>query len=67
MIQLLGNVFGHDASTWNFGKSSAKAGAIDSAHTKSDGTNFMSSLPTPVIASTGVEPMLRFQPDSIKG
>ena len=45
MIQLFGSVFGHDASTWNFGKSSAKAGAIDSAHAKSDGTIFMSCLP----------------------
>src|SRR5262249_12413777 len=41
MIQLLGSGFGQDASTWNLGKSLAKADVIDSAQTKSDGTIFM--------------------------
>ena len=67
MIQLFGSVFGQDASTWNFGESSAKAGAIDSAHTKSDDTNFMSLSPAPATVSAGIEPMLDFQPIAIKG
>lgn len=67
MIQLFGSVFGQDASTWNFGKSSARAGAIDSAHTKSEGTNFMGLSPAPATGSTGIAPMLCFQPVAIKG
>ena len=55
MIQLFGNVFGQEASTWNFGTSLAKVGAMDSAQTKSDGTIFMSSCPD----AGGSKPALR--------
>jgi hypothetical protein len=64
---LFGRVFGHDASTWNFGKSSAKAGTADSAQANTNGTIFMSPSPAPVKTGTGISLMLRFQPTAIKG
>src|SRR5262245_63520787 len=65
MIQLFGSVFGHDASTWNFGRSLAKAGATDSAQTNSDETIFISSSRMPA-GSTGIASMLCFQSAAIK-
>jgi hypothetical protein len=67
MIQLFGSGFGQDASTWNFGKSLAKADEIDSAQTKSDGTIFMDVSPAPAMTRAGIPGMLCFQPAAIKG
>src|SRR5262249_4290912 len=66
MIQLFGSVFGQEASTWNFGRSLPKAGAIESAQAKSDGAIFMSPSRRQRLQA-GIAPMICFQYAAIKG
>ena len=65
MIQLFGKVFGQDASTWNFGKSSASAGAIDSANTANDEANFM-SVSAGQRPGAGIAPMVHLRAAAFK-
>src|SRR4029077_5027093 len=67
MIQLLGSVFGHDASTWNFGASPATAGAINSAQMASDGTIFISPLPAPAATDASIVQCSAFERAQSRG